>query len=126
MLAKDLIASVIKTFFEELDDIRDGNRKVQVESPYAEMYTSYFVKDRTWFMQADVKEITLFFADDPVYKLEMLVELLFRDARKVADAEIQAAMYRKIIALYDVVDIRSRDFSLERMNRVAELKRSLE
>ena len=65
MLARDLIATVIKTFFEELDDVRDGKRQMNDESPYAGMYASYFNKDRDWFIQADTEEITTFFADEP-------------------------------------------------------------
>lgn len=60
------------------------------ESPYAGMYASYFNKDRDWFIQADTEEITTFFADDPIYKLEMLTELIYRDARRLTDAGIQA------------------------------------
>lgn len=126
MLSRDLIATVIKTFFEELDDIRDGGRKTTDESLYAGLYTSYFNKERDWFMQAPVSEITTFFVDDPIYKLEMLTELLYRDTRRLTDAEIQCIMYRKIIELYDVIDARSMEFSIERMNRISELKQLLE
>ena len=125
MLARDLIATVIKTFFEELDDVRDGKRQMNDESPYAGMYASYFNKDRDWFIQADTEEITTFFADDPIYKLEMLTELIYRDARRLTDAGIQATLYRKIIELYEVIDIRSQEFSMDRMNRTTELKQWL-
>lgn len=125
MLARDLIATVIKTFFEELDDVRDGKRQMNDESPYAGMYASYFNKDRDWFIQADTEEITTFFADDPIYKLEMLTELIYRDARTLTDAGIQAILYRKIIELYEVIDIRSQEFSMDRMNRTTELKQWL-
>ena len=125
MLARDLIATVIKTFFEELDDVRDGKRQMNDESPYAGMYASYFNKDRDWFIQADTEEITTFFADDPIYKLEMLTELIYRDARRLRDAGIQAILYRKIIELYEVIDIRSQEFSMDRMNRTTELKQWL-
>ena len=125
MLARDLIATVIKTFFEELDDVRDGKRQMNDESPYAGMYASYFNKDRDWFIQADTEEITTFFADDPIYKLEMLTELIYRDARRLTDAGIQAILYRKIIELYEVIDIRSQEFSMDRMNRTTELKQWL-
>ena len=125
MLARDLIATVIKTFFEELDDVRDGKRQMNDESPYAGMYASYFNKDRDWFIQADTEEITTFFADDPIYKLEMLTELIYWDARWLTDAGIQAILYRKIIELYEVIDIRSQEFSMDRMNRTTELKQWL-
>ena len=125
MLARDLIATVIKTFFEELDDVRDGKRQMNDESPYAGMYASYFNKDRDWFIQADTEEITTFFADDPIYKLEMLTELIYRDARRLTDSGIQAILYRKIIELYEVIDIRSQEFSMDRMNRTTELKQWL-
>ena len=125
MLARDLIATVIKTFFEELDDVRDGKRQMNDESPYAGMYASYFNKDRDWFIQADTEEITTFFADDPIYKLEMLTELIYRDAQRLTDAGIQAILYRKIIELYEVIDIRSQEFSMDRMNRTTELKQWL-
>ena len=32
MLSRDLIATVIKTFFEELDDVRDGGKRIGDES----------------------------------------------------------------------------------------------
>ena len=95
------------------------------ESPYAGMYASYFNKDRDWFIQADTGEITTFFADDPIYKLEMLTELIYRDARRLTDAGNQAILYRKIIELYEVIDIRSQEFSMDRMNRTTELKQWL-
>lgn len=117
MLSRDLIATIIKTFFEELNDVRDGGKA------YADFYTSYFNRNREWFLQASVPEITTFFADDPIYKLEMLAELMYRDARKLTDAEIQGIMYRKIIELHDAIDTGGGTFSLERMNRVEEIKR---
>ena len=73
-------------------DVRDGKRQMNDESPYAGMYASYFNKDRDWFIQADTEEITTFFADDPIYKLEMLTELIYRDARRLTDAGIQAIL----------------------------------
>ena len=85
MLARDLIATVIKTFFEELDDVRDGKRQMNDESPYAGMYASYFNKDRDWFIQADTEEITTFFADDPNT----------RSSVRLTDAGIQAILYRR-------------------------------
>ena len=125
MLSRDLIATVIKTFFEELDDVRDGGKRNGDESLYAGFYSSYFARDRDWFIQASVKEITTFFADDPIYKLEMLTELIYWDARRLTDAGIQAILYRKIIELYEVIDIRSQEFSMDRMNRTTELKQWL-
>lgn len=122
MLARDLIATVIKTFYEELDDVREGGRRTETVSSYAGFYSSYFKREREWFMSAGTAEITVFFADDPIYKLELLTELMYRDARQLEDAEIQGIMYRKIIGLYEVIDTRSMEFSVERMNRVAELK----
>lgn len=117
MLSRDLRATVIKTFFEELEDVREGG--------FGHLYVSYFGRDRDWFLQADVKEITTFLIDDPLYKIEMLTELLYRDARTLTDVEIQGILYRKIIELYDKIDTCSTDFSLERMNRKAELERYL-
>lgn len=126
MLARDLIATVVKTFFEALDDVRDGGQRTEGEAPYGKFYMTYFNREREWFLKAPAAEITAFFADDPVYKLEMLTELLYRDARLFTDAEIQGILYRKIIELYEVIDRRSMEFSLERMNRVADLKKFLE
>lgn len=55
----------------------------------------------------------------------MLTELIYRDARTLTDAGIQAILYRKIIELYEVIDIRSQEFSMDRMNRTTELKQWL-
>lgn len=125
MLSRDLTASVIKTFFEELGDVRDGRRQENTAYPYAGLYMPYFHQEREWFVKADVKEITDLLADDPIAKLEMLAELLYRDARCLTDAEVQGVMFRKILELYEVIDTRSMEFSIERMNRAEELKKLL-
>lgn len=125
MLSRELTASVIKTFFGELGDIRDGGRNQDSEQPFAALYTSYFHRERDWFVGADVTEITAFLADDPIAKLEMLTELMYQDAHRTTNAAIQAAMFRKIIELYDVIDTRSMEFSLTRVNRAEELKKIL-
>lgn len=125
MLARDLIATVIKTFFEELDDVRDGRRPGNGESAYAALYETYFGRERSWFIQATPTEITTFFADDPIYKLEMLTELIYRDAFTLSDSDLQKIIYRKILELYEVIDRRSEEFSMERMNRSLELKKRL-
>lgn len=122
MLSRDLIATVVKTFFEELSDVRDGGKADGQESPYTSFYSSYFSRERGWFLEASVPDITMFLADDPIHKLEMLAELMFRDSRSLTDAELQRMMYRKIIGLYDVIDTRSMEFSIERMNRRVQLQ----
>lgn len=126
MLSRDLIASVIKTFFEELDDVRDGEKRTGSAPTYAAFYPTYFNRDRDWFIGASLPEITDLFAGDPVYKLEMLAELLYREAQELAEVTMQKRLYRKIIDLYEVIDIQSREFSIERMNRIAELKQKTE
>lgn len=118
MLSRDLIASIIRTFHESLEDVRDGG--------YENLYTAYFNKEREWFLQAQAKDITTFLADDPIYKTEMLSELLYRDARRLTDTELQGILYRKIILLYENIDARSQIFSLERSKRIQELKEQLE
>lgn len=125
MLSRDLTATVIKTFFAELGDIRDGRRRENVACPFAGLYMPYFHQEREWFIKSEVKEITALLVDDPIAKLEMLVELMYQDARCLTDAEIQGVMFRKIIELYDVIDSRSMEFSMERANRAEELKKLL-
>lgn len=122
MLSRDLIATVIKTFFQELDDVRDGGKHEVCESPYNGFYRLYFDRDRAWFIQASGAEITTFLADDPIHKLEMLAELMYRDAKGLTETRVQGVMFRKIIELYEAIDIRSQEFSMSRMSRGAELK----
>lgn len=121
MLSRDLIATVVKTFFEELEEVRDGG-----DASYEWFYTTYFQRQRDWFLQASGREITAFLADDPIHKLEMLTELLYRDARSLADADMQRVIYQKVLELYEEIDTRSKEFSMERMNRVAHIKRFLQ
>ena len=70
-------------------------------------------------------EITTFLADDPIYKLEMLVELMFRDVRAMTDFDMQRVIGQKVLELYEVIDFRGQEFSIERMNRTIELKQLL-
>lgn len=121
MLSRDLIATVVKTFFEELEEVRDGG-----DVSYEWFYTTYFQRQRDWFLQASGREITAFLADDPIHKLEMLTELLYRDARSLADADMQRVIYQKVLELYEEIDTRSKEFSMERMNRVAHIKQFLQ
>ena len=126
MLSRDLIATVIKTFFEELDNVRDGGHREEQGNSYAGFYAAYLNKERDWFLQAPVAEITTFLADDPIYNLEMLVDLMFRDARAMTDFDMQRVICQKVLELYEVIDFRSQEFSIERMNRTVELKKLLE
>lgn len=123
MLSRDLIASVVRTFFEELNDVRDGGK--EKERRYVRFYMDYFQKESQFFVRGDMPEITAFFVDDPIQKIEMLAELMYRDAGCMPDLDLQCVMYRRIIELYDLIDRRSMDFSIERMNRVAELRNKL-
>lgn len=126
MLSRNLMATVIKTFFEELDNVRDGGERQGNASLYAGFYLSYFNREREWFLNAPVTEWTTFFADDPIYKLEMLAELLYRDARAMTDMDMQRVIHQKLLELYEVIDARSLEFSIERMNRAAEIRQRLE
>ena len=72
--------------------------------------------------------------DFPVFPVENITEEAFAvwklHAEEVllitpTDAGIQAILYRKIIELYEVIDIRSQEFSMDRMNRTTELKQWL-
>lgn len=127
MLARDLIAQVIRTFYEELDDVRDGGKLGDMEQRYGDLYMTYFQKDRKFFLRSNMEEIRAFFSEDPdaVYKYEMLAELMYREAGGVSDENLRQVMYSRIIELYEVLDLLSMDFSFVRMSRVQELKNEL-
>ena len=56
----------------------------------------------------------------------MLTELIYRDARRLTDAGIQAILsIGRSSNYYEVIDIRSQEFSMDRMNRTTELKQWL-
>ena len=127
MLARDLIAQVIRTFYEELNDVRDGGRLGDMEQRYGDLYVAYFQRSREFFLNNDIKEIKAFFSEDPdaVYKYDMLAELMYREVKIVSDENLRQPMYLRIIELYEVLDSLSMDFSFVRMNRVQELKNEL-
>ena len=119
MLSRDLFASVIKTFFKELDDVRDGGEQVNDGRLYARFYPSYFGMERDWFVRKSAEEITVFFADDPIHKLELLTELMYLDAFSLTDRDMQRIIFQKILQLYDIIDERSQEYSMARVNRAA-------
>ena len=55
----------------------------------------------------------------------MLVELMFRDVRAMTDFDMQRVIGQKVLELYEVIDFRGQEFSIERMNRTIELKQLL-
>lgn len=123
MLSRDLTASVIKTFFGELGDVRDGRREENSELSLARLYVPYFYREKMWFVNAGVPEITALLADDTIRRLEMLTELMYQDV--LTSVELRTTMCRKIIELYDVIDSQGQTFSLERTNRRLELQKLL-
>lgn len=123
MLSRDLIASVVKTFFEQLEDIRDGGKR-QTEA-YAVLYQEYFHQNRDWFLEADLEVWMEKLPEEELYRAEMLSELMYRDALEISNQGQQQEVFRKVLALYSFLDRKSGDFSVIRMNRAMKMKKSL-
>ena len=89
MLERDYIRRLIRQFFEELEKLRDKQKKNAASSAYqcelTSMYRAYLGHPASFFYEQDAEFIlqTLvseFSAEQIVQRLEMLADLLYFDA----------------------------------------------
>lgn len=132
MLERDYIRRLIRQFFEELEKLRDKQKKNAASSTYqcevTSMYRAYLGHPASFFYEQDAEFIlqTLaseLSAEQIVQRLEMLADLLYFDASgSDCSEDLKKDLWNKALFMYDYVDRHSDTFSFERRGKMTVLK----
>ncbi len=91
------------------------------------MYRQY-VGDYSFFHTADIEsimhEMERFAADERIYRLEMLAELLYVDA-DLSPYPFNQDLLQKALILFRYIDANGRTYSLQRIQKIADIERRL-
>ena len=135
MLERDYIRRLIRQFFEEIEKLKDRQKKHTDASSFqceiASMYRAYLGHPVSFFYEQDAEFILQTLVSDfptgqLVQRVEMLADLLYLDASVPDCSEcLQTDLWKKSLFLYNYVDIHSDIFSFERRSRIAVLKEKI-
>ncbi len=127
MLQQDYIMRLIAEFFKALERLLNKREPEMRREALKEMYQQY-VGDYSFFHTADMdsimREMENHEADKRIYKLEMLAELFFVDA-DLSPYPVNQELLEKSLALFRYIDSHSRTFSIQRLQKIAEIEKKL-
>ena len=131
MLQRDYIMRMIQGFFKDLDALFHGKQKRDREIPSAaieEMHRRYLKNTREYHIKSSTDDLIASFADAPdgIYQAEMLAALLHREALLRIDIPLQKELLEKSLALYRYINIRSKNYSSERLQIIDEIEELLQ
>ena len=122
MLERDYIRRLIRQFFEELEKLRDKQKKNAASSTYhlGHPASFFYEQDAEFILQTLVPE---FSAEQIIQRLEMLADLLYFDASgSDCSEDLRKDLWNKALFMYDYVDRHSDTFSFERRGKMTVLK----
>jgi len=127
MIQQDYIMRLIAEFFKRLERLLKKREPEQRREALKEMYKQY-VGDSEFFHTAEIDDIMhemeRFDADQRIYRLEMLAELLYVDA-DLSPYPMSDMLLEKSLVLFRYIDSHGRTFSLERLQKIANIQKRL-
>lgn len=129
MIERDYIMRLVRMFFDALEKLfeKAETEPLRVEQELKSMYAAYFGKSESYFYKGDVDDILAFLKSayppkELLYRVEMLAELLFRDAIIKTSACEKTDLLGKSVWLFEYLDRYSDTFSFERRRKIAEIR----
>lgn len=120
---------LVRMFFDALEKLFEKTEvePLMVEQELKSMYVAYFGKSETYFYETDADNILAFLKSayppkELLYRVEMLAELLFRDAIIKTLAYEKTILLGKSVFLLEYLDRYSDTFSFERRRKIAEIR----
>ncbi len=129
MFERDYLMRILQTFFKDLDELLHGKHypddEEQLEA-IGDLYREYMKNGRGYFYELSAGDLVAYNEDpDSIYKAEMLATLLYQDALLQKDIATKKALLDKSLALYQFINLHSKDFSLERTQMIDTIKKAL-
>jgi hypothetical protein len=134
MYEEDYIMRIIQEFFLALDKAIHGKKNLDnpsdQENSVSDLYSSYFQADSAFFYGYDVMTIFGFLRErceeqDLPMMIEMISELFYQDALLKTDDALKANLLEKALFFFIYLDEQSDTYSVERMDKIAFIKRTL-
>lgn len=132
MLERDYILRIVREFTQALEKLLDKKKRLK-ESEYQleikSMYRSFFNHEAEFYYDSDSKYIVYelgqnYSGEDFNSQLEMITELLLIDANTKPKEE-KEYLLKKSLELLIVLDNNSKTYSLQRKNKINNLKKVL-
>ena len=127
MLQRDYIMRLIAEFFKTLERLLHKREPEKRREALEDMYRQY-VGDYSFFHTADIDsimhEMERFAADERIYRLEMLAELLYVDA-DLSPYPFNQDLLQKALILFRYIDANGRTYSLQRLQKIADIEKRL-
>ncbi|NQX82045.1 MAG: hypothetical protein HRT66_08655 [Flavobacteriaceae bacterium] len=130
MQEEDYIMKILKRFFDIISLLINNIKQDKIEDidiHLDEMFDVYIGKGSSFFYENDNKVINDFLSEtkNPIVKSEMLAELLYAKAISIKERESGKNMLKKSLYMFEYLDDNSSIFSMDRMNKINEIKKSL-
>ena len=130
MQEEDYIMKILKRFFDIISLLINNIKQYKIEDidiHLDEMFDVYIGKGSSFFYENDNKVINDFLSEtkNPIVKSEMLAELLYAKAISIKERESGKNMLKKSLYMFEYLDDNSSIFSMDRMNKINEIKKSL-
>ena len=131
MLQRDYIMRMLQEFFKDLDALFHGKQKRDGEissDAIEEMHRRYLKNTREYYIKSSTDDLIASYenAPDGIYQAEMLAALLHREALLRIDTPLQKELLAKSLALYRYINIRSKNYSSERLQIIDEIEELLQ
>lgn len=126
MLHKDYIMRLVREFAEALElllkkDVRQ--RRDEIEKMY-EMYVGPYAFYHTSPLDDVMDSFTRFPEEERLRRMEMLAELYYAEA-PLLGAPMREAQLNNALALFGFIDRHDRTYSLDRMAKMADIRRRI-
>ena len=115
---------LIAEFFKTLERLLLKREPEKRREALEDMYRQY-VGDYSFFHTDSIMhEMERFAADERIYRLEMLAELLYVDA-DLSPYPFNQDLLQKALILFRYIDANGRTYSLQRIQKIADIEKRL-
>jgi len=135
MIARDYILRILQEFFDAIakaihKDIPGQEPDLaRVQERFNDIYRQFFRRPAEHFYQTSKEDILAELsdedADSTTAKVQMLSELLYRDALIKSDLHDRCNLLEKALFMLEYLDCNSRTFSWDRGQRIGDIKKML-
>jgi len=131
MVERDYIKRLIKQLFDALNELflnRKGESVEAIQIQLSGFYEKYLGRESSFFYGSSFESILGLLVEnrdtqkDGLIRVEMLAELLYRDAHLNRDAKLKQNLSEKALHLFEYLNANSNTFSVDREAKIDELR----
>ncbi|MCI1682587.1 MAG: hypothetical protein LKI39_08540 [Bacteroides sp.] len=124
MIEEDYILRLLTQFLEDISLFLSKRGKENSEKEIQILYSTYF-RSSQYYYENNIStidaSISQYKENEQESRMQMLAELLYQDAL-IKNGEIKVDLLRKSLYLFQKLDIKSKTFSIDRRNKIQQIK----